>query len=118
MENNNTQTYEVKDVLGFVVNGLGNIVLPVSILGALNPEQIMAIKQLVINPIAVAKANLVECIKAIDREEAQNKDRQRAQEGQKEAPAAEGEQEPGMEPIRLSERREEAAEDGRGADAE
>ena len=47
MENNNTQTYEVKDVLGFVVNGLGNIVLPVSILGALNPEQIMAIKQLV-----------------------------------------------------------------------
>lgn len=90
MENNNTQTYEVKDVLGFVVNGLGNIVLPVSILGALNPEQIMAIKQLVINPIAVAKANLVECIKAIDREEAQKKDRQRAEEQEKQKVLAEG----------------------------
>ena len=42
----------------------------------------------------------------------------KAQEGQEEAPAAENEPEPGMEPIRLPERREEAAEDGRDTDAE
>ena len=41
METNNTQTYEVKDVLGFIINDLGRITLPASILAVLQPDQIL-----------------------------------------------------------------------------
>lgn len=73
MENNNTQTYEVKDVLGFVINDLGNIAIPASILGALNPEQIMGIKRLVIDPVENARRNLSVFVNAIIRAEEDQK---------------------------------------------
>ena len=71
MENNNTQTYEVKDVLGFIINDLGNISIPASILGVLQPDQILAIKQLVIDPIEAARQHLAMCVDAINRTEAE-----------------------------------------------
>lgn len=73
MENNNTQTYEVKDVLGFVINDLGNITIPASILGTLNADQIMAIKRLVIDPVENARGNLSMCVDAIIRTEEEQK---------------------------------------------
>lgn len=79
MENNNTKTYEVKDVLGFVINDLGNITIPASILGALNADQILAIKQMVIDPIENARRNLSMCVNAIIRAE----EGQKAQEASK-----------------------------------
>ena len=67
MENNNKHTYAVKDVLMFINRDLGNISIPASILAVLQPDQIMAIKQMVIDPIESARQNLMLCVDAIQR---------------------------------------------------
>lgn len=50
----------------------------------------MAFKRQVINPIAEAKSNMIVCIQAFDQDEAQQKDRQRAEEQEKQKALAEG----------------------------
>lgn len=77
------------------------------------------LKAQIADPIDGAINNLAIVLQMIQVEKlAADETARKAQEGQEEAPAAEGEQEPGMDPIRLSEKREEAEEDGRDADAE
>lgn len=85
MENNNTRTYEVKDVLGFVINDLGNITIPASILGSLNADQIMAIKRLVIDPVENARRNLSMCVDAIVRAEEDQKAKETSEANEEEA---------------------------------
>lgn len=77
------------------------------------------LKAQIADPIDGAINNLAIVLQMIQVEKlAAEETARKAQEGQEEAPAAEGEPEPEMDPIRLSERREEDAEDGRDADAE
>lgn len=89
MESAKNEKLSVRDVLEFTVRGLNSISIPAALM-EMAPEAIMAFKQQVINPIAAAKANLVECIKAFDRDEAQQKDRQMAEEQEKQKALAEG----------------------------
>ena len=81
MENNNTQTYDIRDVLSFIERDLTNIAIPASILAALQPEQIMLVKQLVIDPIENSRRNLGACIEAYDRSLAEEEMRKAEEEG-------------------------------------
>lgn len=81
MENNNTQTYEIRDVLSFIERDLAKIAIPASILAALQPEQIMLVKQLVIDPIENSRRNLGACIEAYDRSRADEEMRKAEEEG-------------------------------------
>ena len=81
MENNNTQTYDIRDVLSFIERDLANIAIPASILAALQPEQIMLVKQLVIDPIENSRRNLGACIEAYDRSLAEEEMRKAEEEG-------------------------------------
>ena len=89
MENAKNEKLSVRDVLEFTVRGLGSISIPAALM-EMQPAAIMAFKQQVINPIAAAKANLVECIKAFDRDAAEQAARQRAEEQEKQKALAEG----------------------------
>lgn len=86
MENNQERAeakmLTIRDVMGITIRGLESISIPAALM-EMPPEVIMAFKQQVINPIAAAKANLVKCIEAIDRDEAQQKYRQMAEEQEK-----------------------------------
>ena len=63
MENGNEKiTFE--DAMGMIAMNLGNISFPASILASLSPDQIMAIKQHVIDPIEIARRNLCEIMNA------------------------------------------------------
>lgn len=81
MENNNTQTYDIRDVLSFIERDLAKIAIPASILAALQPEQIMLVKQLVIDPIENSRRNLGACIEAYDRSRAEEEMRKAEEEG-------------------------------------
>ena len=93
MENNTERAEEkvltIRDVLGITIKGLESISIPAALM-EMPPEAIMAFKRQVINPIAEAKRNLIVCIQAFDQDEAQQKDRQRAEEQEKQKALAEG----------------------------
>ena len=96
-----------EQVIEETIRVLSNISVPV------------AKKHEIADPIEGSIQNLAIVLQMIEAEKrAAEETARKAQEGQEEAPAAEDEPEPGMEPTRLQEMREEAAEDGRDADAE
>lgn len=65
MENTNgTQKVTIVDAIGMVANNLGNISFPASVLAVLSPEQIIVVKQAVIDPVELARRNLFEILNA------------------------------------------------------
>ena len=93
MENNTERAEEkvltIRDVLGITIKMLESISIPAALM-EMPPEAIMAFKRQVINPIAEAKRNMIVCIQAFDKDEAQQKDRQMAEEQEKQKALAEG----------------------------
>lgn len=64
MEENRKIT--LMDALQMIINNLGNVNIPVSVLAIADPEQILAIKRQVIDPVELARRNLIEIAAAYE----------------------------------------------------
>ena len=63
---NQEQRFTLENALQIVANNLGNVSFPSSVLAIMSPDQIMAVKQMVIDPVELARRNLIEIINAYE----------------------------------------------------
>lgn len=61
---NENERFTLENAIEIVANNLGNISFPASVLAVLTPEQILMIKQTIINPVELARRNLMEILSA------------------------------------------------------
>ena len=54
----------LEDAMGLIIRNLGEISFPASILATMSPEQILSVKQNIIDPIETARFNMIEIQKA------------------------------------------------------
>lgn len=62
------QNYSLKEVLEISIKVLSGITIPISVFG-LPGDQVKAIKNNVSDPVSMVKNNLIECVRAIERDE-------------------------------------------------
>ena len=72
---NNQQKYTLEDALRIVIRNLGSVSFPSSVLAVMSPDQVMAVKQMVIDPVEAARRNVIEILTAyeMNRQAAQEK---------------------------------------------
>ena len=61
---NENERFTLEDAICMVADNLGNISFPASVLAVLAPEQILMVKQTIIDPVELARRNLVEILNA------------------------------------------------------
>lgn len=63
---NQEQRFTLESALQIVIGNLGNVSFPSSVLAIMSPDQIMAVKQMVIDPVELARRNLIEILNAYE----------------------------------------------------
>ena len=63
---NQEQKLTLEDAMRIVIANLSGISFPSNVLAVMSPDQIMAVKQMVIDPVETARRNLIEIITAYE----------------------------------------------------